>query len=543
MIKINNKIFKKMLVSGANNVYNHYPEVDKLNVFPVPDGDTGTNMYLTIANAVKAIEEEENDSITELSNAFSRGLIWGARGNSGVIFSQIFRGFSKKINKKNIIGDDLLDAWKEATNMGYKAVMEPVEGTILTVVREATEKTIEQTKDKNDCRKIMNSFLENARQSLHNTPNLLPVLKEVGVVDSGGAGFVYFIEGMVQVLNNGRKIEKKTNISSNVGNNINLKLDEENFGYCTEVITLLEKEKEKDIDINKVQTILKDQGCKSIVAVQDAGILKVHVHSLIPGQILNYLQQFGEFSKIKVENMDEQAKKHVIETKKERKLENDYAIIAVVSGEGVYNYYHDTLKINYLIDGGPTMNPSTDDFIKAINQVDAKVVYILPNNSNAILAAEQAAKIEKDQGKSDVWVIPTISIAQGMVGVINFDAEKSAKKNYSAMNSAIKKSVSIQIAKATKTTTINGIDIKQNEYMGIIEKKIYNHGFEFLELIKQLFKKTISKSSEIITIFRGKDATKTDVDALSKYIDEELDIEIEIVDGHQPVYPFILVIE
>lgn len=543
MIKINNKIFKKMLVSGANNVYNHYPEVDKLNVFPVPDGDTGTNMYLTIANAVKAIEDEENDSITELSNAFSRGLIWGARGNSGVIFSQIFRGFSKKINKKNIIGDDLLEAWQEATNMGYKAVMEPVEGTILTVVREATEKTIEQTKDKNDCRKIMNSFLENARQSLHNTPNLLPVLKEVGVVDSGGAGFVYFIEGMVQVLNNGKKIEKKSNISSNVGNNINLKLDEENFGYCTEVITLLEKDKEADIDINKVQTILKDQGCKSIVAVQDTGILKVHVHSLIPGQILNYLQQFGEFSKIKVENMDEQAKKHVIETKKERKLENDYAMIAVVSGEGVYNYYHDTLKINYLIDGGATMNPSTDDFIKAIDQVDAKVVYILPNNSNAILAAEQAAKIEKDQGKSDVWVIPTISIAQGMVGVINFDAEKSPKKNYSAMNSAIKKSISIQIAKATKTTTINGIDIKQNEYMGIIEKKIYNHGFEFLELIKQLFKKTISKSSEIITIFRGKDATKSDLDALSKYIDEELDIEIEIVDGHQPIYPFILVIE
>lgn len=541
MIKINNKIFKKMLVSGANNVYNHYPEVDKLNVFPVPDGDTGTNMYLTIANAVKAIEDQENDSITELSTAFSRGLIWGARGNSGVIFSQIFRGFSKKINKKNIIGDDLLNAWQEATNMGYKAVMEPVEGTILTVVREATEKTIEQTQDKNDCRKIMNSFLENARQSLHNTPNLLPVLKEVGVVDSGGAGFVYFVEGMVQVLNNGEEIEKKSNISSNVGNNVNLKLDEENFGYCTEVITLLEKDKE--IDISKVQTILKDQGGKSIVAVQDTGILKVHVHSLLPGQILNYLQQFGEFSKIKVENMDDQAKKHVIETKKERKLINDYAIIAVVSGEGVYNYYHDTLKIDYLIDGGQTMNPSTDDFIKAIDHVDAKIVYILPNNSNAILAAEQAAKIEKDQGKSDVWVIPTISIAQGMVGVINFDAEKSAKKNYSTMNSAIKKSISIQIAKATKTTTINGIDIKKNEYIGIIEKKIYNHGFEFLELIKQILKKTISKSSEIITIFRGKDATKNENDALSKYIDEELDIEIEIVDGDQPIYPFILSIE
>lgn len=546
---IDYKIMKKMLLSGANNIYNNYPEIDSLNVFPVPDGDTGTNMYLTVENAIKEIEKNKNIKINTLLNTFSKGLIFGARGNSGVIFSQIFRGFAQALNEKEetIEAPELLAAWKKATEVAYKAITKPVEGTILTVVRQATEKTVidaEKTNETN-CEKIMDKFLSNAQNSLQHTPELLPVLKEGGVVDSGGAGFVYFIEGMVSVLSEGKEIKRKKDVVPR-DSKINIKLDEENFGYCTETVTILQPEVK--MDINKVRTALEDQGGKSIVAIHDQEILKIHVHTLVPGQILNYLQQFGQFNNVKVENMDQQANKHVQNHQhtstitKERKLVNDMAIIAVASGAGVQEYFKKELRINYVIDGGITMNPSTDDFIKAIEKVDAKNIFILPNNSNAILAAKQAAELEK---KSKIAIIPTISIAQAMVAAIFFDSSQSMRKNISAMKDAIKRSSSILITKSSKSTLIDGADLKENEYIGIINKKIYSHSFNFLELIEQLFWKTVSKSSEIITIFIGQDAKLSEIQTIEKYIDENFDhyIECEIVEGGQPIYPFILLVE
>ncbi|WP_342189546.1 DAK2 domain-containing protein [Spiroplasma endosymbiont of Dilophus febrilis] len=542
-MKIDAKLFKIMLISAANNLYNYHLEIDKLNVFPVPDGDTGTNMNLTMENATKEIKKYETSSITEIANVFSRGLIMGARGNSGVILSQIFRGFSKGLVHEEFIStSDLLKAWTYAKQVAYKAVMKPVEGTILTVIRLAIDDTKLETKETILPLKFMDKFLENANNALAQTPNLLPILKEVGVVDSGGFGLVKIIEGMVYSLEKGKEIKKKKNLVASDNKEVVIKLDDENFGYCTETIVILSEMKQKNFPLEKVRFSLEEQGCKSIVVVQDQDIFKVHVHSLMPGQILVYLQQFGDFQKVKIENMGLQAKKHSTEIKELRSLNNSWAIITVAAGKGLAKYFMNDLQASYVVNGGQTMNPSTDDFLKAIELVDAKDVYILPNNSNIISTAQQAAKLEK---KSNVYVIPTTSIPEGMLSILSFNKEeKSAKKNFNNMKNAIKKIVSARITNAVRTTTIDGVAVKEGNYLGILDKKIYTQEADLVLVAKKLLSKMISKSSsQLVTIFIGEDAKRQDLRLIEKYIDENFDVEYEKIEGEQPVYPFIFGVE
>ncbi|WP_342262645.1 MULTISPECIES: DAK2 domain-containing protein [unclassified Spiroplasma] len=542
-MKIDAKLFKIMLISAANNLYNYHLEIDKLNVFPVPDGDTGTNMNLTMENAIKEIKKYETSSITEIANVFSRGLIMGARGNSGVILSQIFRGFSKGLVHEEFIStSDLLKAWTYAKQVAYKAVMKPVEGTILTVIRLAIDDTKLETKETILPLKFMDKFLENANNALTHTPELLPILKEVGVVDSGGFGLVKIIEGMVYSLEKGKEIKKKKNLVASDNKEVAIKLDDENFGYCTETIVILSEMKQKNFPLEKVRFSLEEQGCKSIVVVQDQDIFKVHVHSLMPGQILVYLQQFGDFQKVKIENMGLQAKKHSTEIKEIRSLNNPWAIITVAAGKGLAKYFMNDLQASYVVSGGQTMNPSTDDFLKAIELVDAKDVYILPNNSNIISTAQQAAKLEK---KSSVYVIPTTSIPEGMLSILSFNKEeKSAKKNFNNMKNAIKKIVSARITNAVRTTTIDGVAVKEGNYLGILDKKIYTQEADLVLVAKKLLSKMISKSSsQLVTIFIGEDAKRQDLRLIEKYIDENFDVEYEKIEGEQPVYPFIFGVE
>ncbi|WP_342277416.1 DAK2 domain-containing protein [Spiroplasma endosymbiont of Nephrotoma flavescens] len=542
-MKIDAKLFKIMLISAANNLYNYHLEIDKLNVFPVPDGDTGTNMNLTMENAIKEIKKYETSSITEIANVFSRGLIMGARGNSGVILSQIFRGFSKGLVHEEFIStSDLLKAWTYAKQVAYKAVMKPVEGTILTVIRLASDDTKLETKETILPLKFMDKFLENANNALAQTPNLLPILKEVGVVDSGGFGLVKIIEGMVYSLEKGKEIKKKKNLVASDNKEVVIKLDDENFGYCTETIVILSEMKQKNFPLEKVRFSLEEQGCKSIVVVQDQDIFKVHVHSLMPGQILVYLQQFGDFQKVKIENMGLQAKKNSTEIKELRSLNNSWAIITVAAGKGLAKYFMNDLQASYVVNGGQTMNPSTDDFLKAIELVDAKDVYILPNNSNIISTAQQAAKLEK---KSNVYVIPTTSIPEGMLSILSFNKEeKSAKKNFNNMKNAIKKIVSARITNAVRTTTIDGVAVKEGNYLGILDKKIYTQEADLVLVAKKLLSKMISKSSsQLVTIFIGEDAKRQDLRLIEKYIDENFDVEYEKIEGEQPVYPFIFGVE
>ncbi|WP_339033857.1 DAK2 domain-containing protein [Spiroplasma endosymbiont of Cantharis rufa] len=542
------QILKGMITSGVNNLYNNYPHIDKLNVFPVPDGDTGTNMNLTCTNGFVEIEKEEFTNVGSLMSKFSRGLIMGARGNSGVIFSQIIKGFSNGMKDKEKLD---LDTWKEsfakAKDVAYAAVMKPVEGTILTVIRETSEyvNSLVEEQAPND---FWEGLVKAANKSLDNTPELLPALKEVGVVDSGGYGLVKFFEGMQYFVKKLKPISKLKKLEENTGSNIEMSIEEE-FGYCTEAIVMLNEEFIDKLKIDTVRDTFEQYGNSSIVAVMDRDILKVHTHALMPGQVLSYLQQFGEFKNIKVENMTLQADKHVANTietsarvtaQQQRKLKNDVATIAVVRSKGIQDYFKNDLSLDYVIDGGPKMNPSTNDFMKAIQAVDAKTVYIFPNDSNVLLAAKQAKELEK---MSKIVVIETKTIPQGITAYLNLDIEDTPKKNESNINKAIKNIVSVSINKAARDVTMDGINIKTGEYMMMADKKITISAKTLKDVFYKSLSKFITAKTEILTIFTGQDASFKDINDLRKYLDENYDVEYEVIDGQQEVYSFIIGIE
>ncbi|AGR42386.1 DAK2 domain-containing protein [Spiroplasma diminutum] len=543
------QILKGMITSGVNNLYNNYPHIDKLNVFPVPDGDTGTNMNLTCTNGFAEIENEDFDNVGSLMSKFSRGLIMGARGNSGVIFSQIIKGFSNGMKDKENLD---LSTWKEsftkAKEVAYAAVMKPVEGTILTVIRETSE-FVNSMSEELTPDDFWEKVVTAANISLENTPELLPALKEVGVVDSGGYGLVKFFEGMQYFIQKLKPIAKLKKLEENTGANIEMAIEDE-FGYCTEAIVMLNEEYIEKLQIDTVRNTFEQYGNTSIVAVMDKDILKIHTHALMPGQVLSYLQQFGEFKTIKVENMTLQADKHVANTadsssanitaQQQRTLKNEVATIAVVRSKGMKDYFKNELSFDYVIDGGPKMNPSTNDFIKAIEAVDAKTVYIFPNDSNVLLAAKQAKDLEK---MSKVAVIETKTIPQGMTAYLNLDADESIKKNESNINKAIKNVTSVSINKAAREATIDGINIKTGEYMMTADKKITISTKSLNDVFNKSLSKFITSKTEIITIFTGQDASFKDINDLRKYLDENHDVEYEVIDGQQEVYSFIIGIE
>ncbi|PPE06444.1 DAK2 domain-containing protein [Mesoplasma corruscae] len=538
------------ITSAVNNLYNNYPYIDKLNVFPVPDGDTGTNMNLTTTNAYKDVKDIDFKSVGDFLNSFSRGLIMGARGNSGVIFSQIIKGLAKGMQSSTELSTH---EWKkgfaEAKNIAYKAVMKPVEGTILTVIREIADQ-IQSVDDSVDLKALWKKIITIGNEALENTPNLLQALKDVGVVDSGAYGLMKFFEGMNSVFQKNEIISKTDKLELNEGGNIEMDIETE-FGYCTEGIVMLNENWISKLEVSAIRDQLQIYGNTSIVVVIDEDILKVHTHALSPGQILMFLQQYGDFKTIKVENMNLQADKQVKSSDdkqweekttvvSERKLVNEVATIAVVPSEEIKKYFEKELGIDIAINGGSKMNPSTNDFLKAIEEVDAKTVFLMPNNGNVLLTAKQA---EKEELKSKVVVVPTKTIQQGMVSSISFDPSNTVVKITKALTAAIKNVISFQISQAAKDSVVNGITVKKDQQMAIVDGKIVGTTSEISSVFEKHLSRYITSKTEMITIFVGQDASSKNVSQLRKFLDENCDVEYEIIEGGQKVYSFIIAIE
>lgn len=557
MTKIDGILLKQMIISGANNLYNNYPEVDALNVFPVPDGDTGTNMNLTISSGAKEIATRNDASVYDVAKAFSRGLLMGARGNSGVILSQIFRGFAQGLKGKiEATAQDISDALLMGKEVAYKAVMRPVEGTILTVIRESSQALADSVYPDMPLDEALDILLKEARESLKRTPNLLPVLKEAGVVDSGGAGLCKIIEGFDLALHN-QIVEKNMpdvvsdSVVEPIIGNVQASLEHKEFGYCTEFILKLPedpiKAKKKNFVPSRFSGVLNSHG-NSIVMVHDDDLIKVHIHTLNPGNILTYAQQFGEFVKIKVENMSEQhthlieedAKAKEDEIKKQPK--KPFGLISVGAGKGIVDLFKD-LNCDYIVSGGQTMNPSTEDFIKAIKSINAEQIFILPNNSNIIMAATQACDVMNEEVKCTV--IPTKTIPQGLVSAMMYNPESDYDTNYNNMMESLSSVKSGQVTFAVKDTSFEGMEIHKDDFIGICDKKILATEKDKIKCALKLINTMIDEDSSIITIITGEDVTEAERDALKELVQAKVGdmVDVDVKVGLQHVYSFIIGIE
>ena len=535
---INGPLFKQMLQSGAANLSNHHAEIDALNVFPVPDGDTGTNMSMTFTSGVKDALAVCSDEIPVIAKALSKGLLMGARGNSGVITSQIFRGLYQSIDKKETLNAaDLAAAFSKGSEVAYKAVMKPVEGTILTVIRESSyyaEHLVNP--EEMEVEEWFKAFIEYAKESLNTTPDLLPVLKEVGVVDSGGAGLIVILEGMYSALL-GNVIEARETDSA--ASAAAMDVENEEFGYCTEFILRLNDHGMRAFTEDKLKRKLSQIG-ESIVVVQDEELVKVHVHTLTPGEALNLAQRYGEFVKLKIENMQEQHSTLQSEAAAPAEAPaKEYALIAVAAGEGLTNLFKE-YRCDVVISGGQTMNPSTEDFVAAINKLNAKHILILPNNSNIVLAAQQAAVVLDDR---DIHVLPSKTIPQGLSACLMFNPEADVEANLEEMTEAIKNVKTGQVTYAIKDTTYEGLEIKEGDYMGMFEKSIIVAVPDKMEAVKTLVAQMVDEDAEIVTLIAGEDASEEEVEELVAYIEDNYDAEVDLHRGNQPVYCFVLGVE
>ena len=537
---IEGKMLRDMFVSGANNLQNHKELVDKLNVFPVPDGDTGTNMSLTISYAMKELAKVENDSITEIGKSLSKGSLMGARGNSGVILSQIIRGFSKYIEgKEQISTEDLAKAFKNGSDTAYKAVIKPIEGTILTVVRESGEYAIKAAKKEKDLLKFLEMVIDEANKSLERTPELLKNLKEAGVVDSGGKGLVLIYEGMYEALK-GNPIKAKDLNDSNVsevkqaGTSINT--EDIKFCYCTEFI--LESNSISDTEIRDIMLKYGD----SLAVVGDEGIIKVHVHTNDPGLVLQDALKHGQLVTIKIENMKLQHENILVGDTDEIAQsveEKEYGFIATSMGEGLAKIFKD-FGVDYIIEGGQTMNPSTEDFMKAIDSINAKNIFIFPNNSNIIMAANQA----KELSDKNIIVIPTKNTPQGFTALVNFNADASVEENEQALMESLTMVKSGQVTFAVRDTVMNDVEVKEGNIIGIAESKLMDAGDSVDEITTSLVEKLVDEDSAIITLFYGEDVTEEDANNLRDELEEKFeDLDIELYYGGQPLYYYLISVE
>ncbi|MEG0658693.1 DAK2 domain-containing protein, partial [Anaerorhabdus sp.] len=532
MNTINGIMLKDMLQSGANNLNNKHAEIDALNVFPVPDGDTGTNMSMTFTNGVKEVMQSGNDDLSIVAKTLSKGLLMGARGNSGVILSQIFRGFYQGMDSKQEANSvELAEAFMNGSRIAYKAVMRPVEGTILTVIRESSELAQIYANENPEITPLeyLTVLCKEAKKSLDSTPDLLPVLKEVGVVDSGGAGLLLVLEGFKAALE-GNPIAVSDQAST-VQNTAAMEMENEGFGYCTEFIVRLNNESLKTFKEEKLRTSLAQLG-ESIVVVQDEEIVKVHVHTLTPGDALNLAQRYGEFVKLKIENMQEQHNtitqgadvKTVAPVSAEKKK---YAIIAVAAGDGLKALFEE-YRVDKVISGGQTMNPSTEDFVAAIKELNAEHIFVLPNNSNIILAAQQAKDVLENE---NIHVLSTKSIPQGLSACIMFNPETEIEDNLVEMQAAIEHVKTGQITYAIKDTTFDGLAINEGDYMGIFEKDIIISTKDKLEATFRLLDKMIDDDSEIITLLVGEDTSDDEVSQVEDYVASTFDVEVDTQKG------------
>lgn len=548
-------LFRDSIISAANNISNSRQAVDALNVFPVPDGDTGTNMSMTITAAAKEMATLADDcTIEEASSKCASALLRGARGNSGVILSLIFRGFSKGFRGLESAGaKDLANALKEGVDAAYKAVMKPTEGTILTVVRLASEAAQEMAKIQDDPLEVGFAALTAAKEALAKTPELLPVLKKAGVVDAGGQGLVLVFEGMESVWRNGVIVQPLdgsgvTPVSMPSKSTVANASDDIKFGYCSEF--LIEKnESAKEKDPLKLRAYLESIG-DCVVVVDDSSIIKVHVHSNEPGNVIQAGLKYGQLINIKIDNMRYQHANADVGVKDGEKPvepevcepENEYGFVAVCAGSGLEELFSD-IGADTIVSGGQTMNPSTDDILSAIEKTPAKVVYVLPNNKNIIMAAEQAGPMAKDR---DVRVLPTKTIPQGISAMLSFDETASADENQMNMISAFENVETAQVTFAARDSEVDGKPIKKGEIMGLCNGKIKFIGESVTDIAIKSTQKLFKKGEHsLITIIFGEGASEEDAaiveEALSKKFGN--DVEISIVNGNQPIYYFIISVE
>ena len=547
------KMLGRMFLAGAKNLEAKKEWINELNVFPVPDGDTGTNMTMTIMAAAKDVANLQNPTLTELGKAISSGSLRGARGNSGVIMSQIFRGFVKELKGLDIIDVTALgNGVQHAAETAYKAVMKPKEGTILTVAKAGADKSMDLlvNGDTDDIIKFCDEVAAEMEEALLQTPELLPVLKQAGVVDSGGEGLMTFIRGALDALKG-----KATDFTVNTGTatrvvNGSVGASEEEdirFGYCTEFIIMLERG--EDVVESQLKEYLQKIG-DCVVVVADDDIVKVHVHTNDPGLAIQKALTYGSLTSMKIDNMREEHQEKVIRDaqkasesasapkKEEPRKENGF--IAVAAGDGLADIFRD-LGVDYVIEGGQTMNPSTDDVLSAIEQVNADNIFVLPNNGNIILAANQAKNLTEDK---EVYVVPSKNIPQGIAAMISFVSGRSAAENAESMEEEMQLIKSGQVTYAVRDTNMDGKDIKQGDFMGLTDKTIVSVGSDLQGTAKELIESLLDEDSELVSLYYGSDATKEQAEQLAEDIENtHEDVEVEVQYGGQPVYSYFISVE
>lgn len=558
--KITETEFRKMILTSSDRLNKNAEFINSLNVFPVPDGDTGTNMSLSFASGSKYVSESTSANVGDLAQALAKGLLMGARGNSGVILSQVFRGFAKSVsNKKELTPQDLAQALQGGVETAYKAVMKPQEGTILTVARKSAEAAKKVAKDGGDIVAVMKDTYEAAEAALKTTPDLLPVLKEVGVVDSGGQGLTFVYQGFYDALSGNVRddevhkpspVEMDEMVSAEHHKSAQGKLNTEDikYGYCTEIMVRLGAGRlvEKKFDYDEFRGYLAEIG-DSLLVIADDEVVKVHVHTEHPGMVLSYGQKFGSLIKVKVDNMrlqhetilekDEEEERE--EEISENEISGDYGIIAIASGEGVAEIFKN-LGATYVLSGGQTMNPSTQDIVDAIAKTKKDKVIILPNNKNIFLAADQAAEV----CDVDAVVVPSKTIAQGMAAMLGFSKDADPEENKEAMTDELDTVISGQVTIAVRDTTIEGREIKKDDYMGIVDGNIVVTNPDRKEAAIEMVKAMLDEDSEVVTIIYGEDGNKEEAEAIETAVSElDEDLEIEIHEGNQPVYPYLISVE
>ncbi len=559
-------MLRKMFLSGAKSIESQKEYINELNVFPVPDGDTGTNMTLTIMSAAREVSQMENPTMEGLSKAISGGSLRGARGNSGVILSQLLRGFCKEIKDYQKLDTIALSAaFQKAVETAYKAVMKPKEGTILTVARGGAEKAAVLAAETKDLVYFCEEIIKHMEEVLAHTPDLLPVLKEAGVVDSGGQGLLEIVKGAFDALL-GKEVDfdkavegtpaKGSQTSETVVNRENIDTANIKFGYCTEFIIMLEKEYNEKTDA-EFKSYLESIG-DSLVVVSDDDIVKVHVHTNDPGLAIQRALTYGSLSRMKIDNMREEHHERLIkdaenlakkqsEDRKSKDQEShkekpkkEVGFISVSIGEGI-NEIFKGLGVDYIIAGGQTMNPSTEDMLNAIEEVNADTIFILPNNSNIVLAANQAKELTQDK---NIIVIPTKTVPQGITAIINYVHDKTAEENEARMTAEMKKVKSGQVTYAVRDTNIDGKEIKQGNIMGLDEKTILSVGSEIEQTTYELVCSLTDEDSELISLYYGEEITEETAEALAERVREEFpEVEVEVHFGGQPIYYYVLSVE
>lgn len=548
--EIDSKKFRDMVRVATHRLGRNAEFINSLNVFPVPDGDTGTNMNLTIESGAKAVAENPSSNVGDLTESLAKGMLMGARGNSGVISSQLFRGIYKATQgMKTLNAQELANAFSNGVATAYKAVMKPVEGTILTVARIAAQEGANKANETDDVEEVMQAIVEGAKASLKTTPDLLPVLKQVGVVDSGGQGLLFIYEGFLEGLLGENYADRYQPDEGEMDEMINamhhqsvqsqLATQDIANGYCTEIMVDLTADipKKKSFELEEFREHLSKLG-DSLLAVSDDEVAKVHVHTEHPGEIFKYGSEFGQLGKIKIDNMRIQHET-IVNNSEEEQESVEFAVIAVASGNGIRKML-ESEGVNRIISGGQTMNPSTQDIIDAIKKSGAKKAIVLPNNGNIVMAAKQAAEVSD----IPVGIVPTKTISQGLTAMLSFDADESIEENVESMTDALEDVVSGEVTQANRDTTIDGVEIHENDYLGIIDGDIKVAESDLIKSTVDMVEKMLDEDSEIITVMFGRDSNKEEAQQVVSALEAKHDdLEFEIHNGGQPVYNFLISVE